>query len=168
MRRDHVVAFLTFGICMRTLYCSSANSNFCFDKGLEELPEILVYSRGEIIAYYSQSHDMDDLTYEALLHFLTDLNERTSFELNPKFGEINVRDCCESLLISGELIGDTFGIYHRSDDTKFGNVHYLNTGSGYEVFFNQLQFHLGFSFKDSKGNVLNIITKRGIKTADTI
>ena len=152
---------------MRTLYCSSANSNFCFDKGLEELPEILVYSRGEIIAYYSQSYDMDDLTYEALLHFLTDLNERTSFELNPKFGEINVRDCCESLLISGEQIGDTFGIYHRSDDTKFGNVHYLNAKTGYEVFFNQMQFQLGFSFKDSKGNVFNLISTRRIKTANT-
>ena len=152
--------FFTFGIRMRTLFCSLANSNFCSDQGLEELPEILVYRRGEIIAYYSQSHDMDDLTYEALLHFLSDLIERTSLQLNPKFGEINVEDCCESVLISGEQIGDTFGIYRRSDDTKFGNVHYFNAKTGYEVFFNQLQFQLGFSFKDSKGNALNLIRKK--------
>ena len=140
---------------MRNLDFCPANKNFCLDQGLEELPEILVYGRGEIIAYYSQSHDMDDLTYEALLQFLTDLNEQTALVDGPKFGEFKVEDCCQSLLVSGQQIGDTFGIYHRSDDTKFGNIHYSNTKSGYEIFFNHFQFQLGFSFKNAIGNVIN-------------
>lgn len=144
---------------MRTLEFSSANSNFCFDQGLEELPEILVYRRGKVIAYYSQSNDMADFTYQAFLAFLTDINERTSLQFNPKFGEINVHDCCKAVLVSGEQIGDTFGTYHRSDDTKFGNINYVNQRTGYEIFFNHLQFQLGYSFKNFEGSVFDFTSK---------
>ena len=124
---------------------------FCLDQGLEEIPDILVYRGGEIVGYYTQTHDLADFKYENFLTFLDDVNTLDPVKVEKTFPETNVTSCCPAVLVAGDQIGNSFGFYFRSTETKYGHVHYKNPKNGFELFFNQLEFQIGNPYSDIPG-----------------
>ena len=106
-------------------------------------------------SYYTQSHDFADFKYETFLQFLEDVNKENPVKVAKTFPEVKVADCCKAVLVSGDQIGKAFGFYFRSDDTKYGHLHYKNEKNGFELFFDQLQYHIGLPYSDASGTVRN-------------
>ena len=107
------------------------------------------------MAYYTQAHDLADFKYETFLKFVDNLNKIDATKVEKSFPETKVVDCCKAVLVSGDQIGTSFGFYYRSDDTKYGHVHYKNRQNGFELFFDQFEYQIGSPYSDRQGRVRN-------------
>ena len=66
------------------------------------------------------------------------------------------------MVVTGDGIGESYGIYRRKNETKFGHVNYVHENQQVEIFFERNEFNIGRPFSSDR-NRINIRSESSMK-----